>query len=786
MPMPLLLLTLHAVLGGVVLASSRRLGRWGFALGGLAPAATFAWLIARAPGILDGDPVLVEQPWVETLGLSLDLRIDGFGLLMGGIVSGIGVLIFLYGWHYLSGSDSAGRIAGLLTLFAGAMTVVVLADNVFLLFVGWELTSIVSYLLVGGDGRTGPARDAARRALLTTGAGGLALLGGLVVLAHEAGTVRLSELLDHPPASSTPVMIALLLVLVGVMTKSAQFPFHRWLPGAMVAPTPISAYLHSATMVKAGVYLVARFGPAFADHGAFRWTIVVVGLVTMILGGWTAMQPTDLKQILAFGTISQLGFLVVLFGAGFPEATAAGVGVILAHALFKATLFLIAGIVDHGAGTRDLRLIPELHGPAWTTAKVVAAVAAASMAAVPPLAGFVAKEAAYSAFLHGSTSDKAVFAGLFLGSILTVAYSLRIAVGLFRPGLVADRTEEPGYQDHAPAHVHAPSFGFLSPALVLTVGTVGLGLATGFWEEFAGPAAEALDHDAHIHLVLWPGLGSPLLFSMLTLLAGAGAFALRRPIGRLVGRTTPVDGTADVFGALVGGLPAFGTRVASLVQRGSLAFSAGLAMTFVAVVTSVVLLTNGDWWSGGIAVVGEVADLPIAAILVIAGVACTVVTRRYTAAILLGVVGYGMALFFVVSGAPDLALTQVAVETLSVVVFLVVLRYLPQRFEERPPMASHLVRIGASVLVGGFVLLFSLATAGIDQDPTVAHQLSERALPEGHGANVVNVILVDIRGIDTVGEVTVLVGAALGIAALARAVRRGSASARGPAKAVDA
>jgi multicomponent Na+:H+ antiporter subunit A len=766
LPVPPMLpiLIFHAVVGVGVLLAGARLGRWAFAVGAAAPATSLGWFLVHGADIVDGHPATGSLAWAPTLGLELDTRVDAFSLTMGLLVAGIGVLVFVYAWRYLADSPAASRTAGLLTVFAGAMTTIVVADNVFLLFLGWELTSVTSYLLIGGDGRRAEGRAAARHALLITAAGGLAMLGGLVLLGSEAGTFRLSEILADAP-SGTAVSVALLLVLAGAATKSAQFPFHAWLAGAMVAPTPVSAYLHSATMVKAGVYLVARLAPTFADHGAFGPVAVTLGLVTMVVGAWRALVPTDLKQVLAYSTVSQLGFLFALFGLGHPAATAAGVAVLVAHALLKATLFLVVGTVDHVAGTRDLARLPPLVGRRWKVAVGFAAIAAASMAAVPPLAGFVAKEAAYAALVHGSTLDRLVLAVMVAGSIGTVAYSLRLVVGLVRPASVVD-----DHRSDAPA-VHAPTAGFLVPAVPLVILTVALGLVPSWWASLAGPAGESLDAAAHPHLTLWPGLGAPLALSAITLAAGFGLFLARSTVGRVVRATLPASDRVTPFERAIAALLTLARVTSATVQRGSLPFAAGVALA-VAAVASISALLTGPWGRGEVPVVGPVVNLPVAALLIVAGVGCTLATRRYVAAILLGGVGYAMALLFVVHGAPDLALTQFGVETISVVVFLVVLRHLPDRFEDRPPMASRSVRLAIAALVGTFVLLFSLAAAGVRPERTVAREMVERALPEGHGANVINVILVDIRGLDTLGEITVLVAASVGVASLAVARTR--------------
>jgi len=757
------LLILHAVCGAVALAAGRRLGRYAWLVGALAPAATVLWLGANSSRLADDGGIVSRTGWVPSLGLALDLRLDAFSALMVVLVSGIGVLVYAYAWQYFGASGRSGQAAGLLTLFAGAMLGVVVADNLLVLYLFWELTSVTSYLLIGLDDDDPEARSAAQHALLVTGFGGLTMLGGLVILGQQAGTFRISELLAAPPSGSATTA-ALVLILVGAFTKSAQYPFHSWLPGAMVAPTPISAYLHSAAMVKAGVYLVARLAPAFADVAVWRPLVLTVGLVTMIAGGLRALRPTDLKQLLAMGTISQLGFLVVLFGIGRPEATAAGCALLLSHGLFKAALFMVVGIVDHETRTRDIDQLPVL-GRGWASTRAVAVASAASMAALPPLAGFLAKEKAYAALVEGGTVDRLTLAGIVIGSVLTVAYSLRFGFALVRPDAVSDRRSAREEADHAPGP------WFVVPGLVLALGSIVLGLVPALWSGLVDRAANALDPAASAYLELWHGFSAPLVLSLVTLAAGVTLFAVRRVVAGAQERAAfPVTGTR-VYEAGVQGTLEVAARVTSVVQSGSLPIYAAVVLS-TAALAPVVALATGRWWNGWPEVVGRPAHVPIAAILIAGCVAATVARRRFAAALLLGVVGYGMALFFVVQGAPDLALTQFAIETLSVVAFLLVFRVLPDRFERRTPALRHSLRLAVSATVGVFVMLMAIVASGWRTEPSVSREMSERALPEGDGRNVVNVILVDIRGLDTMGEITVLATAGIGVAALARAGRR--------------
>ena len=774
-----LLLTAHAVVGVAVLLARGRLRSRAFLVGIVPPLASVAWAVTRAGDVLDGEVVTSRAEWVAGLGLAIDVRLDGFALLMIGLVSGIGSLVFAYGRSYFGDTVRAAQVAGLLTLFAGAMLGLVLADNVMFLFVCWELTSITSYLLIGNDDRDPLARAGALQALLLTGTTGLAMLGGLVVLGEQAGTYRLSALVEHPPEGPA-VATGLVLVLIGAFAKSAQYPFHSWLPGAMVAPTPISAYLHSAAMVKAGVYLIAVLAPAFADVGVWRPLVVGVGLFTMIAGGLRALRPHDLKQLLAHGTVSQLGFLVVLFGLGHDAATAAGCALLAAHGLFKAALFMTVGVVDHQAHTRDLRELPVLRGRRWGVVKGIAVVSAASMAALPPLAGFLAKEAAYDALLHGGTAERWVLAGIVAGSALTVAYSLRLAVGLLRPSLIAAPFAE---SDGAPSPP-PPAAAFVAPAAVLAVLSVAVGVAPSLWNGVLDGAATALDSDAHVHLALWHGVSTPLVLSAATIGTGVVLFLARRPVAAVQARLAPPWSGARVYDEVVARLTRAAGAVTRFAQPGSLPVYAAVIL-LTAAGAPLLALTVGTWWPGWPEVVGSFSYVPVAALLVGAAVAATLMRGRFASALLLGAAGYGMALLFVIQGAPDLALTQFGIETLSILLFLLVLRRLPDSFSQRTPKIGRALRVIVASSVGVFVFLMAIAAAGARSRPPVSEEMTSRALSEAGGRNVVNVILVDFRGLDTLGEITVLVVAAIGATALARArtTRRGNdqaAAARPP------
>jgi multicomponent Na+:H+ antiporter subunit A len=769
------LLLLQAVVGLGLVAFGRRLGRGAFLVAATTTAAMFAWAVANVATVHDDGAIVETVSWVPSLGLTFDLRIDGFSILMLLLVTGIGVLVQLYATQYFgAGREGLHRLAGLLAVFTAAMVGVVSAADLLSLFIFWELTSITSYLLVGWNDRDPRARAAALQAILTTGAGGLAMLGGFVVIGSVAGTYSIAEIVAAPP-SGPAVEVALLLVLVGAFTKSAQWPFSSWLPGAMVAPTPVSAYLHSATMVKAGVYLVARLAPAFAETGLWRPVVLTVGLVSMLSGGWRALRQYDLKRILAFGTVSQLGFMIVLFGAGTPESTAAGVIVLFAHALFKATLFLVVGVVDHQTHTRDIRALGG-YGPGWNGPRLAALIGGASMAGIPLTFGFIAKESAYEAWLHADLPGAPwVLAGLVVGSALTFAYAGRLLLGAFRPGAAfegldsveaLDPSEVPEVVD-APA----PTFGFWAPAGLLAALTVLFGVVPSLAEPLVISAAEALDPLVELeYLKLWHGFNEALGLSALTITLGLVLVAAGRPVTELGQRLrSPIDGNT-VYLESLRNLNRFANRLTGVTQSGSLPVYTGVILLTATVAPAIALI--GAPWPTNLDLAAGPGDWVVAAWIIVAGTAAAVLRHRMAAVLCLGAVGYAMALIFVLYGAPDLALTQFAIETLGAVLFVLVLRRLPERFEERPTNVGRIARLAISGIVGLIVFWFALVSAGVRVAPPISSEYLARSLPDGGGANVVNVIIVDFRGFDTMGEATVLVVAALGVVSLTRLAPR--------------
>jgi multicomponent Na+:H+ antiporter subunit A len=768
--MTLTVILFHFLLGSAVIAAGDRFGRRGFLAAAVAPAVTLIWLATKFGSVIDGTVVQQRIEWVPQLGLALDLRLDAMAAVMVALVSGVGLFVCIYALGYFSHpKPGTGRLAGLLTVFAGSMLGIVLSDHLITLFLFWELTSVTSYLLIANDDRNPRARDAALSAILITGAGGLAMLAGFVLIGQSAGTYRLSELASADLDGSI-IVAAGILILIGAFTKSAQLPFAGWLPGAMVAPTPISAYLHAATMVKAGVYLVARLAPLLADIGAWRTIVIIVSSTTMIVGGWRALRQHDLKLLLAYGTISQLAFMMLLFGTGRYDLAQAGVVVLIAHGAFKAALFMVVGIIDHQTGTRDVR---KLHGfdRAWWPVVATTILAAASMAGFPPLLGFIAKEKGLDAALHADFGGgTALVLVLVAGSILTVAYSGRFVLG------VLGKLGEPDRDLISPA-ASAPAAWFVAPGAVLALGSLVAGLAPVLVDETVRTATVALYPAAEPkHVVLWAGANTALLLSTIIIVAGFVTIALHRRIEQLqhtVGEAVAGAPDSDrVFWGIVSATSRFAKKSTGIVQNGSLPVYLMIILGVAAALPLVPALTSLDTWPDAI---GNWAHVPIAGVIVVAAIGATIVRRRIAAALMLGAVGFAMAGFYILQGAPDLALTQFTIETLATVLFVLVLRFLPRRFADTKAAITAPVRLAVAGLVGTTVFVLALVAAGARSDvpqASISDEMLERSVPDGKGSNVVNVILVDFRGLDTLGEITVLVVAALGAVSLARVARR--------------
>ncbi len=755
------LLLAHAVAAVAAPWLVRVLGPRAFWLLAVAPAATAVWALANTSAAHSAVPPRLSWTWVPSLRLEASFVLDPLAWLMCLVVGAIGAAVLVYCAAYFDDDEPGlGRFAGCLTAFAGAMLGLVGTDDLLVLFVFWEATTVLSYLLIGHRPQAKASRSAATEALVVTTFGGLVMLLGIVLLGETAGTYQLSELLAAPPTGPV-VEAALVCILVGALSKSAQVPFHFWLPGAMAAPTPVSAYLHAAAMVKAGIYLLARLAPGFAEHASWWPIVLAVGGSTMLIGAWRALRQHDLKLLLAYGTVSQLGFLTVVAGSGGYNAGLTALTLLLAHALFKACLFLVVGTIDHCTDTRDLRELSGL-GRRWPVLALVTVLALASMAGVPPLLGFVSKEMAYDTFLtaaleQGSVLDAVALVVLVVGSVLTFAYSARFAMGAF--------TRKAGLAD-TPV-LHPPAGALLAVPVVLG----GLSLLAGPLSTAIEPwlvgYAEQMPRAGHdVHLGLWHGVGPALGLSVLTIGLGVVLVLARRPLEALQARVGWVPAAETGYRLLMRSLDRVSLEVTGAVQRGSLPLTLGLIMTTLVVLVGGSLLLGGAPWPTEVTWFASPAHLGIAVVAVVAALAAVRSRRRLRGVFAVGVTGYATALIFVLHGAPDLALTQVLVETVSLVVLVLVLRRFSGRFNDDSTRRQRVVRTVIGVAVGLTVTAVALVASAARDGAPASDGLETTAVDFGGGYNIVNVILVDTRAWDTMGELSVVLVAATGIASL--------------------
>lgn len=753
-----IVLVAFAIVALVVPALTPLLGRRAFFVAALAPAAAAVVTAVQTPGALHGG-VRERIEWIPQLDLAIDLRMDALSWVLALVVSVVGALVLVYCASYFRPQEPGlGRFAGVLTAFAGSMYGLVVADDVIVLFVLWEATTVFSYLLIGHDAVKRASRAAAMQALVVTTAGGLAMLAGLVLLSVHVGTTRLSTIVAEAPTGPL-VTVSVVLVLLGALTKSAIVPFHFWLPAAMAAPTPVSAYLHAAAMVKAGIYLVARLAPAFALLDGWRETVTVLGVLGMLVGGYRALRQTDLKLLLAYGTVAQLGFLVLAVGWGAPAVALGGVALLVAHATFKSTLFLVVGTIDHVTGTRDLGRLSGL-GRRMPWLATVAVLALLSMAGIPPTIGFVAKEAVLTGFtesLHGPDAGWAWVAlvGITVGSVLTVAYSLRFFHGAFARKQDVEQTE--------PHALHGLA---VVPSILGLVG-VALGVLTPLVAHGLEPAASAAAlHDGHVpHLALWHGLEPALGISAITLVGGVALFAARRPVESLQHRLAGSPSASGAYRATMRGLDRVATGLTAGVQRGSLPYYLTVILS-VFVAGALVNLVVGGPWAFHVRFADSWGQIPVVVVMAIAAVAVLTAKTRFAAAVLVGVTGYGMSVLFVLHGAVDLALTQLVVETVTLIAFVLVLRRLPPRIATANPSRFRLLRALFAALAGVTLAVVVVVAASSRTAEPIWPDLPALTSSFGHGLNVVNVALVDLRGWDTLGELTVVVAAATGVASL--------------------
>jgi len=762
--------TLCAAAGHGNTPGRRRLAAW---TAGAVAGSAFALLLWLAPGVFAGEVLLRQAEWVPALGLNASFRLDALAWMFAALITGIGLLIILYAAYYLHAEDPAGKFFATLMLFMAAMLGIVLSDNLILLLVFWELTSVSSFLLIGYWGGREESRAGARMALAITGGGGLVMLAGIVVLGQIGGSFELSVLLGKgAEIQAHPLYpVALGLILVGCFTKSAQLPFHFWLPEAMAAPTPVSAYLHSATMVKAGLFMMMRLYPILGGTLLFESVVASVGLATMVFAAFVAIFKHDLKGLLAYSTVSHLGLITFLIGLSTPLSMVVAVFHILNHAAFKAALFMSAGIVDHEAHTRDLRRLGGLFALMPVIGTLVL-VAAAAMAGVAPLNGFISKEMMLEQAVQAGSRMWGSFGWLVpvlatAGGLFSAAYSIRLVHDAFFNGKPRDLGD---------VHPHEPPWGMKAPVLLL----VGICIAVGLLPFVAEPLVRVTSAAAlgvpppEFHLALWHGLNLPLAMSVFGLLAGLALYAGLQRGGRLHRYLPSGRGGKALFTAAIDGLFGAAGRITALLENGSL-------QRYVAWMVAAALVLGALPFvlaPGGLPQAGPRTLLPAPpvavgvwlALIVIGAVLLRLQRQRYVAVVLTGAVGLVASLAFIGMSAPDLAMTQLSVDVVSTVLLLMGLALLPQASprESSTPRRWRDGLLAAACGLGIAAITWLVLTTDHD---SISWYFLETSLTKGGGTNVVNVILVDFRGYDTFGEITVLGIAGVGVLALLEGLR---------------
>ena len=758
---------LFAVLSGFALAI---LAPWGSRIAGdragwllaLLPLSLTVYFASFSPAISGGEVFIQEWRWLPGLGIDLVFLLDGLSLLFALLISFIGTFVLIYAGSYLKGHPDLGRFYAIILCFMASMLGLVLSDNVISLFVFWELTSITSYLLIGFNHEDQNARRSALQGLLVTGGGGLVLMAGLILFAYVGGSYNISEVIaNHDGLTDSPLFVGMVLcILAGAFTKSAQFPFHFWLPNAMAAPTPVSAYLHSATMVKAGVYLMARLNPAFADSALWTQTLTVFGATTMLLGAWLAWCATDIKKVLAYSTVMALGTLTMLIGIGTGMAAVAFACFLLAHSLYKGALFMVAGALDHETGTKDLTRLGGLRRSMPVTA-TVACIAALSLAGLPPLFGFVAKELMFEALIVAPWSAYTLLVVTIVAAMLINAIAAAIAL---RPFF--------GQYVPTPKTPHEAPLGMLMGPVVLAAASLAMGVLVFLPESLLLRAAVTSVYGAPVqfHLALWHGFNIPLLLSSISVVGGALLFGLwlrsRTKTATLVDSVAKFGPEAGYF-KFLDGLAWFASWQTRLLQNGVVRYYMVMLVMTTVVLGGYTLLSQY-----GLHLAADFSglnfyELVIASLMVLAVLYVILTASRLGAVATVGVLGFSVALVFILFSAPDLGITQVLVETLTVILLVLVLFKLPgfSKYSSRLDVARDATVAG---LFGILMTLLILAAIDLPYFAPISSFFIEASYIQAQGRNIVNVILVDFRALDTLGEIFVLTTAALGVYSMLR------------------
>jgi len=752
-----------AVLSGFLMAAltpflsklfPNRLG-WVLAL---VPAAIAVWFAGFLPEVMAGGVIVHEMAWIPGLDISLTMMLDGLSLLFALLISIIGTFVFLYASGYLAGHQDLVRFYVVLLSFMASMLGLVLADSLITLFVFWELTSITSYLLIGFNHQDADARKAALQGLIVTVGGGLALLAGMVMLASAAGSYSLQEILTQGDLlANHPLYLPMLLCLLGgAFTKSAQFPFHFWLPNAMAAPTPVSSYLHSATMVKAGVYLLARLHPAIGGTEAWQIILPLFGATTMFVGAFLAIRSTGIKKLLAYSTVMALGTLIMLLGIGTQTAMIAFAAFLLGHSLYKGALFMVAGALDHSTGTKDVTKMGGLRKLMPVTA-VAALIAGMSLAGLPPLFGFVAKELMFEAVLGSS-------------ALLTYLVVLALASAAFVIAVAAIVALKPfyGVLKATPKTPHEAGWPMLAGPVVLASLSLLLGILPGMAGVYLVQAASSAvaGEPIAVNLYLWHGINAPLLMSLASLAVGALIFwrwdGFRKRLeflNPLIARG-PEAGYFKFMDFIVWSAE----NQTRILQNGSMRnYLSVILMTLVGLVGYTLFFRYQVHWNWEVSF--QIHELIVLGLLLGSAAVVTTTRSRLGAVASMGVFGFAVALIFILFSAPDLGITQVLVETLTVILLVLVLFRLPGFVNLSTP-AQRARDVVVAVLTGGLMTLLMMVAIDVQIFPSISEYMIEQSQPLAYGRNIVNVILVDFRSLDTLGEIFVLALAAIGVYAM--------------------
>lgn len=741
---------------------ARRLGHNAVWLLALVPLAIFVHFAGFLGAVASGESVTGGYQWVPSLNLSYSWLVDGLSLTFALLISGIGTFIVLYSGGYLKGHRHLGRFLSFMLMFMGSMLGLVVSDSFLMLFVYWELTSITSFLLIGFDHEREAARRAAIQALVVTGMGGLSLLAGLVLIWNATGLNELSLLLSGGDVlrSSPLYLLMLVLVLGGAFTKSAQFPVHFWLPNAMEAPTPVSAYLHSATMVKAGVYLVMRLNPVLGGTAAWETILPVFGGATLIIGTLLSVRQTDLKLMLAYTTVASLGLLVMLTGVGSDKAVEAAVLYLVAHSMFKGALFMVAGAVDHETGTRDISKLGGL-GSAMPVTFIAALFSALSMGGILPFFGFLAKEEIYAALHFGGGWVSALTLTAIIGNALMMAAGFAVALKPFTGRKVA--TPKPAHE--------APVLLWLGPAVLALGGLFSALLAGTTHHLISSPMASAIaGGPLAVKITAMPHPGLPLWLSLVTIAIGIAIYmGFDRLRDAIAAALDAIGWGPDRgFDQLVRGLVRLSAALTRLIQSGKLEYYLTATFVFFAAAILVPMVGRGEMPSWPAFPALPFYEWTILAIAIGGVFAVLYARNRLTAIVSLGIQGFAVALLYMLLGAPDLSFTQFMVETLSVVILALVMTRLRLSPADHRPPGERAIDASIALLAGGGLGLLLLKVTQVPFDDSLTEFFNAHSKVIAHGRNIVNVIIVDFRGLDTLGEISVVMIAGLAILALIR------------------